>query len=152
MLNFVKSFTQKLLVLSEYFLSNRKKIIVCYNMAFSGIWNRYACCPENQDNLPTPLENLLIFEVNGYIYRTVPDWFDGYGNRMMTLQFSADARNMYYKFTFYKSLTPSESNSHYYMSTSDDVFPVIIDGVTGREMNVTREDKHNGYTTWKVIP
>ncbi len=118
-------------------------------MAFAGIWKRYACCPENQSDLPAPIQNLIIFEVSGYNYKTIPEWFDEHRNRMMPLQFSNDARALWYKFVFYKTIPPE--STFYYLSTFEDIMPVIKDGISGNNYLVQRLERHNSYTIWTVI-
>ena len=117
-------------------------------MAFTGIWNRYACCPENQSNWPTPKDNMLIFKVNGYNYQTIPEFFDEVGHRMMPLQFSNEARRLLYTYVFYQTIPPE--NTHYFLATFDDVMPVIMDGKTDTPFVVDRYGRHNGYTMWLV--
>ncbi len=118
-------------------------------MAFNSVWKRYACCPENQSDLPAPIENLVVFELSGYNYQTIPEWFDEHKNKMIPLQSSADTRALWYKFVFYKTIPPE--STFYFLSTYDDIMPVIIDGISGNRYNVQRFERHNGYTVWSLI-
>lgn len=117
-------------------------------MAFSGLWNRYACCPENQSNWPTPGDNMLIFEVRGYNYKTIPEFFDFAGNRMMPLQSSVEARRLLYTYVFYQTIPPE--NAYYFLSTLEDIMPVVVDGKTSERYSVGRYQRHNGYTMWLI--
>jgi hypothetical protein len=98
-------------------------------------------------DLPSSPQNLVVFELSGYNYRTIPAWFDSYGNRLTPLQFSVIHHNLYYRWTFYKS---SPLDREYYLSTSDDIMPVVVEKLTRKRMKVTRVSRHNGYTIWKV--
>lgn len=118
-------------------------------MAFSGRWKPYGCCPYDGNNIPSPPQNLMEFEVAGYAYRSVPIWFDSTGQRMIPLQFSMNFNSLIYRFSFYKK-TGSLCSNTFHLSTSDDIVPIIHEIVTGKEMNVTRIAKHNGYTNWSV--
>ena len=118
-------------------------------MSFTGQWKRFGCCPLDQDDIPTPPQNLLVFEVIGYNYRAIPTWFDANGERMMNVQFSVVYDQLYYRWTFYKKMG-DVCNTHYYFSTSDDIVPTIFEATSGRKMKVRRMSRHNGYTTWLV--
>lgn len=119
-------------------------------MSFTGQWKRNACCTYDQDDVPAPPQNLLVFEVSGYIYRTIPVWFSESGLRMTPIQFSASTNHLYYRFTFYKP-QGSVCNNVYHFSTSDDIVPVIREVVSGKVMRVKRLTRHNGYTNWVVM-
>ena len=126
-------------------------------MAFTSKWRRDACCGLDQDDVPGPVQNMLVFELTGYNYRTIPQWFDYKQNRLIPLQFSVDSDNMTYRYTFYKPLRPvsaPQGDPNYmnvwYLSTSDDIFPVIYEFFSGKRFNVERLTRHNGYTVWQV--
>jgi hypothetical protein len=116
-------------------------------MAFSGQWKRYGCCPLDQDNIPAPIQNLFVPELTGYNYRTIPEWFDSKGAKLIPLQFYTDPDNLYYKWAFYK---PKGDCGVYHLSTSDDIFPVIYNWVDKKRLKVERLVRHNGYTNWIV--
>ena len=118
-------------------------------MSLSGQWKRFGCCPFDQDDIPAPPQNLAVFELTGFNYRTLPVWFDSTGQRMIPLQFSVVYDKLYYRWSFYKQQGDICENV-YHLSTSDDVFPVIHDAVTGKKMNVKRTTRHNGYTSWFI--
>lgn len=115
-------------------------------MAFSGIWNRYACCPENQSNWPTPGPNMLIFEVTGYNYKTIPDFFNHNANKMIPLQSSVNARALKYTYVFYQTIPPEDA--FYFLATLEDIMPVVTDGKLREPYKVSRQQRHNGYTMW----
>ena len=119
-------------------------------MSFSGRWKRYGCCPLDSDDLPQPPKNLVIFEVYGYGYRTIPQWAESSGDRLIPLQFSVDDDGFSYRWMFYKPYNKSLCQMHWFLSTSDDIVPVITETVTGRRMTVARVMRYNGYTLWKV--
>ncbi len=120
-------------------------------MSFNGQWKRYGCCPNNQAELPAPSQNIAIFELTGYNYRAIPEWFDSSGQKMIPLQFSVLYDQLYYRWTFYKKANDQcGKNFVYHLSTSDDIFPTIVDGVTGKKLDVKRVARHNGYTNWRV--
>ncbi len=118
-------------------------------MSLSGQWKRFGCCPLDQDDIPSSSQNLAIFEMKGYNYRTIPIWFDSTMKKMMPLQFSVLYDKLYYRWTFYRHMGDLCQNK-YYLSTSDDIVPTIDDGATGKRMEVKRIARHNGYTTWMV--
>ena len=118
-------------------------------MSFTGNWKvRPGCCPPQPD-LPSPPQNLAILEISGYFYRTIPTWFDSTGQRMLNLQFSADFNMMWYRWKFYRKVGDL-CNNIYYLSTSEDIVPVIHEIISGRRLRVERISHHNGYTTWRV--
>lgn len=118
-------------------------------MALSGQWRRFGCCPLDQDDIPAPPPNLAIFELKGYLYRTIPEWFDEDGQKLLALQFSITADKSKYRWSFYRP-QGELCKKFYRLSTSDDIVPVITELLTGTRMNVIRISKHNGYTTWSV--
>jgi hypothetical protein len=119
-------------------------------MAFSGRRPQYRCCGSTQyDNFPSPSQNLLIFEMTGYNYRTIPTWFDEDGQAMNSIQFSAEHRNLLYRWVFYRRLG-ERCDREYHLSTSDDIVPIIYETTGNKRMKVTRVARHNGYTSWVV--
>jgi hypothetical protein len=118
-------------------------------MAFSSRWKRYGCCPEDQDDYPSNPRNLAIFEVTGYNYRTIPQWFDSTGQKLIAVQFSVLYEKLYYRWTFYRP-QGRICSTPYFLSTSDDIVPTINEATTGTPMKVERVARHNAYTTWKV--
>lgn len=118
-------------------------------MAFSGRWKRYGCCPLDQPDIPAPPQNLVIFEVQGYNYRTIPEWFDETGQKLVAIQFSVLYNKLYYRWSFYRK-KGKLCDSVFYLSTSDDIVPTIYDVVTGKNMTVERVTRHNAYTTWRI--
>ena len=118
-------------------------------MAFSGRWKRYACCPLDQPDIPSPPQNLVIFEMQGYNYRAIPEWFDETGQKLVPIQFSVIYKELYYRWSFYRK-AGELCKKIYHLSTSDDIVPSIYDVVTGKHMNVERVVRHNGYTSWRV--
>lgn len=117
-------------------------------MAFSGQWKRFGCCPLDQVDIPASPQNVVIFEMTGFNYRTNPEWFDSTGQKMHSLQFSVLYKKLYYRWTFYKKV--EDRCATYYVSTSEDIVPNIVDAATRKEMKVVRIAHHNGYTTWRV--
>jgi len=118
-------------------------------MSLSGQWKRYGCCLLDQDDLPAPPQNTVIFEMTGFNYRALPVWFDSTGQRMIPLQSSVLYDKLYYRWTFYRP-QGDLCREVYHLSTSDDIVPTIIDAATGKKMDVQRITRHNGYTSWKV--
>jgi len=119
-------------------------------MSFTGQWKRYGCCPLDADDLPQPPNNLLVFYVTGYNYRTIPEWGNASGRRLIPVQFAADGDKMLYRYTFYKPYNTPLCQMFWYLSTSDDIVPVITEWVTQTQMSVTRISRYNGYTLWKI--
>lgn len=119
-------------------------------MSFSGQWKRYPCCPLDADDLPQPPKNLVVFYVYGYNYRTIPQWADSQGRRLIPLQFTANGDKLIYRWTFYKPYTTDICNIVWYLSTSDDIVPTITEWITQKQMQATRVERYNGYTLWKV--
>ena len=119
-------------------------------MSFAGKIPQSRCCYSTPyDNFPSPPQNLLIFEVSGYNYRAIPEWFDETGQKMMNIQFSMDHLKLLYRWVFYKR-EDEICNSIFYLSTSDDIFPVIYELSSGNKMKVSRMARHNAYTSWKI--
>ena len=119
-------------------------------MAFTGDNRISRCCGHGPNyNIPSPPQNLLIFELTGYNYRTLPEWFDETGQKMMSLQSGVEYDKLRYIWSFYKKEGEVE-NEIYHLSTSDDIFPTIYEEITGRKMKVKRISRHNGYTSWRV--
>lgn len=122
-------------------------------MSFSGVWVDPAeCCPTNQTDIPAPVGNLLIFELTGYNYRALPEWYDLEGQRMMAIQSSIISDLMLYRWKFYrKDNKPcGDGGMGWYLVTSDDIVPTIFELTSRRRMHVRRVRRHNGYTTWLV--
>jgi len=119
-------------------------------MSFSGQWKRYPCCPLDSDDLPQPPNNLAIFYVSGYNYRTIPEWADAQGRRLIPVQFSANGDELLYRWTFYKPYNRSLCQMEWYLSTSDDIVPVVEEEIEQRRMTVSRIRRYNGYTLWKI--
>ena len=119
-------------------------------MAFTG-HNRIPrrCGHSPNFNLPSPPQNLIIFELTGYNYRALPEWFDETGQKMMALQAGIEFDKLKYVWNFYKR-EGNLCNNVYHLSTSDDIFPTIYEQITGTKMKVKRIDRHNGYTSWEV--
>ena len=118
-------------------------------MSLGGVWKRYGCCPSDERNLPAPVPNLMILQLSGFIYRTIPVWFDETGQRLLDLDFSANPDILTYWWRFYKkvgNICPLQ----FYLSTSDDIVPVITETVSGKTLRVRRISRHNGYTSWMV--
>lgn len=119
-------------------------------MSFSGQWKRYGCCPLDSDDMPQPPGNMAVFYVTGYNYRTIPEWANVYGRRLIPVQFSADGDKLLYRWTFYKPYNEPLCKMTWFLSTSDDIVPNIYEWITNTEMTVSRVMKYNGYTLWKV--
>lgn len=118
-------------------------------MDFTEQWKRCGCCPSEQNIIPAPPQNIIVFVMTGYSYRTPPVWFDSTGQEMFPLQSSVLFDKLCYRWTFYRPIGDICDNV-YHFSTSDDVVPVIFEEMSNRRMKVTRFAKHNGYTNWKV--
>lgn len=119
-------------------------------MSFSGRWKRYGCCPLNSFDQPQPTNNLVQFDLVGYSYRTIPQWAESSGRRLIPVQFSVYDNGFYYSWSFYKPDNTPLCKMHWFLSTSDDIFPVINEAITGTKMNVERIQRYNGYTLWKI--
>jgi hypothetical protein len=119
-------------------------------MSFDGQWKRYSCCPQDQDDIPDPLSNMLVFELSNYFYRTLPTWFDSTGRKLPHTRFVIDTDNLLYKWTFYKKDVQRLSDMIFYISTYEDIMPVIYEVVSGTRMNVRRISRHNGYSTFMI--
>ncbi len=119
-------------------------------MSFSS-WKlkRNRCCPKS-NNLPQPPQNLIIFEVFGYNYRTIPNWANGEGRELLPLQFFASSNNLSYEWRFYKPYNKSVCDMTWLLSTSDDIVPQIYEQLSKIHMKVTRLQRYNGNTLWKI--
>nr|QBK85665.1 MAG: hypothetical protein LCMAC101_02600 [Marseillevirus LCMAC101] len=100
-------------------------------------------------NLPQSPPNLVTFYVSGFYYRTIPEFYDVNGVKLIPLQFSIIDDELTYKYAFYKPAGPL-CNIVWFMRTSDDIFPRIYEWVTQIEMKVERVSVYNGYTTWAI--
>jgi len=111
-------------------------------MSLSGIWNRYGCCPKNEENDILPDPNTLIIQLQGTVYRAIPNFFDGNGIKMVPIQFETNHFHGYYYFKFFQ---PQKIRS-ILMTTSDDVLTNIL--VNEKVVDMQRFQKHNGYVSW----
>ena len=118
-------------------------------MASGYLEKKYGCCTLDGSNLPQSPPNLVVFYVSGFYYRTVPEFYDSNGVKLIPIQFSVLEDKLVYKYVFYKPNIPL-CEMKWFMRTSDDIFPNIKEWVTQRVMNVTRAMKYNGYTTWEI--
>jgi len=118
-------------------------------MSFAGKWKRNRCCPLDQPNIPTSPSNLIIFVMTGYFYSIQPVWFNETGQKMMPMQSSIKSDTFSYYWTFYKPVGDI-CEKVFYLSTSEDIVPVIYEKESKRRMKVTRISVHNGWTTWMV--
>jgi len=118
-------------------------------MASGSLMEKYGCCTLDYANLPQSPPNLVVFYVSGFYYRTIPDWSDSNGAKLIPIQFSILEDELVYKYVFYKPNIPL-CDMVWFMRTSDDIFPNIREWVTQKAMKVTRADKYNGYTTWMI--
>ncbi len=118
-------------------------------MAFTGIRKSYRCCPLDSDDLPQPPGNLLIFVLQGYNYRKIPQWFSSDGRNMIPLQFNVDTDHMLHRWTFYKKLG-DVCNMEWYLVTSDNIVPNIYEWISDRDMKVERILNKFGHTYWKI--
>jgi len=121
-------------------------------MSFDGQWKRYGCCPFDQDDVPGPLSNMVVLEVLGYYYQDQPQWFNYTGQKLIPVQASITYDRLKYRFTFYKRDFEGlcSGTQVYYLSTIDDIMPVVIELMTGKRMKVERAYRWNGQTSWKV--
>lgn len=118
-------------------------------MASEDLMRKYGCCALDYSNLPQSPPNLVVFYVSGFYYRTVPEFYDSNGVKLIPIQFSVLEDKLVYKYVFYKPNIPL-CEMKWFMRTSDDIFPNIKEWVTQRAMNITRVMKYNGYTTWEI--
>ena len=118
-------------------------------MASSRLTEKYGCCTSDYANLPQSPPNLVTFYVSGFYYRTIPEFYNSDGVKLIPLQFNTQSDRLVYKYAFYKP-NIDICDMVWFMRTSDDIFPNIYEWVTQREMNVTRVSKYNGYTTWAI--
>jgi hypothetical protein len=122
-------------------------------MSFSNLTRDFSnkCCGLGQNyNLPAPIENLMIFELTGYNYKTLPEWFDMEGVQMEALQFSIEHSKLKYTWSFYKKEGDNICSSFFHLLTSDDIFPVIYEKITESYMKVERIAQTTNYTSWKI--
>jgi hypothetical protein len=122
-------------------------------MSFSNLKRDFSnnkCCSLGQNyNTPAPLKNLIIFELTGYNYRILPTWFDNKGVEMLSLQSSIEHNKLKYTWSFYKK-EGELCSEFFYLLTSDDIFPIIYEKITGTYMKVKRIGQNNGYTSWNI--
>ena len=113
-------------------------------------FEKYGCCILDNANLPQSPPNLVVFYVSGFYYRTLPEWYDSNGVKLIPIQFNILEDKLVYKYVFYKPNIPL-CDMIWFMRTSDDIFPSKIrEWVTQRDMHVRRVTKYNGYTTWMI--
>lgn len=115
-------------------------------MSFSGTWGSKLCCQKESKFLPYPIEKLYIFDVMGFTYSSLPKWYDELSRQMTPLQLRAFPEMLLYRWLFYKG----RPQNTWYLKTSEDVFPTIIDRATNTLMLVKRVDRIGGLTLWKV--
>jgi len=115
-------------------------------MSLSGVWNRYGCSPKNEENDVIPAPDALVVELRGYNYRTIPNFFDIEGVKLIPINFENDHKFGFYKWKFYKD--PRKMDTDILMTTSDDIMPNVM--ANYRTANISRLTKHNGYTTWTI--
>ena len=118
-------------------------------MASGRLMEKYGCCTLDYANLPQSPPNLVTFYVSGFYYRTIPDFYDSNGVKLIPLQFSIHQDSLSYKYAFYKP-GGNICDMVWFMRTSDDIFPNIYEWVSQKEMTVTRASNYNGYTTWAI--
>ncbi len=120
-------------------------------MAFTGRWRPHGCCgSKDPSNLPQNQTNLIIFDLMGFNYRVLPEWYNETGQRMLPLTFSVNSDMMKYRWTFSKPTNVDICRMRFYLTTSDDIVPIIYEKVSGRKLKVQRFEIFNGYTTWIV--
>jgi len=122
------------------------KLSFINNMSFGSQWRHYNC--HYDKNYSQPKGNLIVIQLTGFNYSYIPDWYNEELHKMMSVNFYVDPDNMYYEWSFYRL------NKHTgficYISTSDNIVPVIHNRITGEKAHVQRVNFHNGYTLWKV--
>ena len=123
-------------------------------MSLTGLVKTPRCCGQTINyNIPSPPQNLVILELTGYNYRTIPEWFDSTGQKMMSLQFGIEYDKLRYVWSFYKredEKCGKDGDLIFHLSTSDDIFPTVRELISGTKMKVKRISLHNGYTSWRV--
>lgn len=120
-------------------------------MAFTGDTQMIKCCkPSHQQ--PNPVHNLILFEVSGFRYQYMPIWIDSNGKRMIPLQLNETFNNckLAYTWKFYKDVNKPLCDMFWFLKTSDDIVPVVIEKITGTFMTVQRKEKCDGVTTWEI--
>lgn len=125
-------------------------------MAFTGMIGPINCCPSPTCTVPQPLNDIVIFNLAGYNYRTIPEWTSLSGSRLIPLEFYFDSIQNIYSWTFgkprqsYLSQNCGNESSCFYLSTSDDIMPVITEEISKSIMKIKKIRRHNGYTIWSV--
>jgi hypothetical protein len=117
-------------------------------MSFTGGWLPRKCCPYDSDIFSRNKNELLSFEVYGYIYPEPPLWFDSNGKQMYPLNSSIDDTMLSYRFNFF--FPNISSVKEVYFKTSEDVFPNVMEILHYGVLPVERYDFRNGITTWRV--
>lgn len=131
-------------------------------MSLTGRWTRNACCPYDQPDVPSVPENLNIFTISGFFYSKAPVWYNPEQNPLLPTQFHLDYNNLKYIYTFY---TLDSKDKKYYLSTTENVIPIITNHKTGRKAvvkNLTHphlkntkghpsDYQNNGQTIWEIL-
>lgn len=119
-------------------------------MSFSGVTKLQLCCPPS-DQQPNPVNNLIIFDLmSSFLYQYTPVWEDENGRKLTALEYNKSLSKLSYTWKFYKNVQDSLCDLTWFLHTSDNVVPVIVERISGTKMNVQRIHKKWGYIVWKV--
>jgi len=129
-------------------------------MSFSGTWKNYytnqpihlgSCGCGIPSDIPTPIDNTLIFQVTGNYYNHI-SWYNSNREYIIPVQASVQADRLSYDFTFYKPVSEELCGSKilFYFKTFEDVMPRVYEIISQQEMNVDRVYRHNGQTIWSL--
>lgn len=112
-------------------------------MSFSGNWNRYGCCMEDEPNEILNEEDSLVIELFGTIYRTIPQFYTPNGKQLYPVDFKTNHMYGHYYWKFFKN-----GINGVLMSTSDDILSNVL--VNKKEASMKRIQRHNGRTLWEI--
>lgn len=118
-------------------------------MSFSSVWTK-STCPQNIRNIKPRYPNSYEIHVTGYLYGSVPIFFDLYGRTLTPIQSIQDSESLTYRFIFSKW---SNRLSPILMRTSEDVYPVVyvVFNNLKRKVFVSRFSKINSKYIWEII-
>ena len=106
--------------------------------------NGWLCKPlvnHEEDDL-TP--NAFSFVVQGYNYQDTPNFFRD-GERITPMRFDHDASELAYYFVV---AAPKGCDHQWILETTDYIEPIVSEGRSGRNMQVTPVRRREGYNRW----
>lgn len=106
-----------------------------------------ACNPKIRNAEGPLLPNSVVFVIQGYNYKETPVIHRD-GEKVVPLQYFWDYSSTTYYFTVYAPKGLCGSN--WILETSDYIKPVVNEGRTGQEINVTPERRREDFNWWRL--